>query len=115
MLLRVKSESDWTLRNGGMGAEIEQRLARLEERLDEASARAMVSEGLLAAVVRHLPQVAAVIADFELHQDYLEAASLNSTGATDAWIAKLQAARTVMLFRVKTPPDPPSDPQISKP
>jgi hypothetical protein len=80
--------------------EIAQILARLERQCEDVSARLMVSEGLLSAVVRHLPGAADVIADFKLHQDYLEVASLNSTGASDEGIAKLKAAREVMLFRL---------------
>ena len=88
-----------------MRDELEQRLVRLEKKFEDASARLMVSEGLLSAVVRHLPQATAVIEDFEIHQDYLEIASLNSTGATDGWIAELKAAREVMLFRLSTSAD----------
>ena len=83
-----------------MREELEQRLARLEKQCEDASARLTVSEGLLSSVVRHLPQAAAVIDDFKFHQDYLETASLKSTAATDEWIAKLRAAREVMLFRL---------------
>ena len=88
-----------------MREELEQRLARLEKQYEDASARLMVSEGLLSSVVRHIPQAAAVIDDFKIHQDYLEIASLNSTGATDEWIAKLKAAREVMLFRLSISAD----------
>lgn len=80
--------------------EPEQRLAQLEQLHEDASARLMVSEGLLSSIVRRLPDAAAVIEDFKVHHDYLEAASLNSSKATDGWIAKLQAAREVMLFRL---------------
>lgn len=88
-----------------MREDLEQRLRRLEKQYEDASARLMVSEGLLSAVVRHLPHAAAVIEDFKVHQDYLEIASLNSTGATDEWIAKLKAAREVMLFRLSVSAD----------
>lgn len=85
--------------------EIAQRLDRLQNQHEDVSARLMVSEGLLSAIVRHIPNAAAVIADFKLHQDYLEIASLNSTGATDESIAKLKAAREVMLFRLSMSAD----------
>ncbi len=88
-----------------MREELEQRMARLEKQYEDASARLMVSEGLLSSVVRHIPQAVAVIDDFKIHQDYLEIASLNSTGATDEWIAKLKAAREVMLFRLSISAD----------
>lgn len=92
-------------KGAGMREDLEQRLRRLEKQYEDASARLMVSEGLLSAVVRHLPHAAAVIEDFKVHQDYLEIASLNSTGATDEWIAKLKAAREVMLFRLSVSAD----------
>ncbi|MBB3176353.1 hypothetical protein [Variovorax sp. Sphag1AA] len=80
--------------------ELMQKLATLEERHEDLAARLMVCEGMLAAVVRSFPQAASAIGDFKVHQDYLEAASLNSSGVTDSWIAKLRAAREVMLFRL---------------
>ena len=88
--------------------ELEQRLAHLEAQIEDATARLMVCEGMLAAVVRSIPEATTAIADFKVHQDYAEGASLNSSGVTDAWIAKLQAAREVMLFRLSINPSQPS-------
>ena len=95
-------------------AELEQRLAHLEARLEDASARLMVCEGMLAAVVRRIPEATTAIADFQVHQDYAEGASLHSSGVTDAWIAKLRAAREIMLFRLSVSADSASGPRDLK-
>lgn len=94
---------------------LEQRLVGLEELYDDALARLTVSEGLLSSIVRHCPEAAAVVEDFKIHQDYLETANLNSSGATDQWIAKLQLAREVMLFRVSISADQGRTARDSKP
>lgn len=95
--------------------EIAQRLAHLENQYEDAAARLMVTEGLLSSIVRHVPASAAVIEDFKIHQDYLVTASLNSSGATDQWIAKLQSAREVMLFRLSISADQGRTARDSKP
>jgi len=82
--------------------DLEERLARLEERYESTAAQVVVSEIMLMSLVRHLPQAADIVADFELHQEYLQAQGLNSPGATDSWLAKLQAAREVLLWRLGT-------------
>ena len=90
-----------------MSSQIDQRIARLEALIDESLARLVVSEGLLAAIVRHHPETNAIIDDFVLHQDYLEATILHSCLTSDFWIAKLQEAREAMQFRLETDyPDP---------
>ena len=87
--------------------DLEERMARLEELYESTAAQVVVSEVMLMSLVTHLPQAAHIVAEFELHQEHLQAQGLNSPGATDSWLAKLQAAREVLLWRLGIDTRPP--------
>ena len=82
----------------------------LEERLARLEAQRVVADAMLVSVVKHLPSVDEVVADFRLHQEYLHAKGLHSAAASDEWLATLEAAREELLWRLgvdtdRTSPD----------
>jgi hypothetical protein len=70
----------------------------LEELYESTAAQVVVSEVMLMSLVTHLPQAAHIVAEFELHQEHLQAQGLNSPGAaaSDPWATR---AWRVACFR----------------